>query len=100
MEQSEASETNKMEQSRPSLGEEMSKLLASMDPQGFLNEPDQDDSQLNGGIDQTKIGDAHAAAHKVSLMDPVKNLRKWKPTLPTIALWILNPGRTSSCSSH
>jgi hypothetical protein len=69
MEQFEASETNKKEQLRPSLGEEMSKLLASMDPQGLLNEADQDDSHIHTGVDPSKTGDGHTAAHEVSLTD-------------------------------
>jgi hypothetical protein len=62
-----------MEQSRPSLGEEMNKLLASMDPQGLLNmaetEEMTEENTENTGVDQTKRGDAHAAAHEVSLTD-------------------------------
>jgi hypothetical protein len=69
MEQFETLETDKKEQPRPSLGEEMSKLLASMDPQGLLNEADQEDSQTHTGVDPSKTGDAHAAAHEVSLTD-------------------------------
>jgi hypothetical protein len=62
-----------MEQSRPSLGEEMNKLLASMDPQGLLNmtetEEKMEENMENTGVDPTKSGDAHAAAHEVSLTD-------------------------------
>jgi hypothetical protein len=72
MEQSEVPDTNKMEQSRPSLGEEMNKLLASMDPQGLLNMAETEENTentTNTGVDPTKSGDAHAAAHDVSLTD-------------------------------
>ncbi len=69
MEQSEVPDTNKMEQPRPSLGEEMNKLLASMDPQGLLNMADTEENTANTGVDLTKSGDAHAAAHDVSLTD-------------------------------
>jgi hypothetical protein len=62
-----------MEQPRPSLGEEMNKLLASMDPQGLLNmtetEERMEENTENTGVDPTKSGDAHAAAHEVSLTD-------------------------------
>ncbi len=72
MEQSEVPDTNKMEQPRPSLGEEMNKLLASMDPQGLLNMADTEENTTNTTntrVDLTKSGDAHAAAHDVSLSD-------------------------------
>jgi hypothetical protein len=70
MEQSEASDYNKMEQMRPSLGEEMNKLLVSMDPQGLLNMADRDETAMvSGVVDPTKSGDAHARAHDISLTD-------------------------------
>jgi hypothetical protein len=47
----------------------MSKLLASIDPQGLLNEADQEESHTHTGVDPSKTGDAHAAAHEVSLTD-------------------------------
>ena len=62
-------ETDKKELSRPSLGEEMSKLLASMDPQGLLNVADQEESHSHAGVDPSKAGDAHAESHEVSLTD-------------------------------
>jgi hypothetical protein len=58
MEQSEVPDTNKMEQSRPSLGEEMNKLLASMDPQGLLNmaetEEKTEENTENTGVDRPR----------------------------------------------
>ncbi len=62
-------ETDKKELLRPSLGEEMSKLLASMDPQGLLNVADQEESHSHTGVDPSKAGDVHAEAHEVSLSD-------------------------------
>ena len=49
----------------PSLGEAMSNLLKSMDPQGLLNMADQEDEA--GDHDATKGGDVHAGTHAVSL---------------------------------
>jgi hypothetical protein len=40
-----------------------------MDPQGLLNEADQEESHTHSGVDPSKAGDAHAAAHEVSLTD-------------------------------
>jgi hypothetical protein len=60
MEQIKDPETNPPETLPPSLGEAMSKLLESMDPQGLLNMADQEDSTGDIGIDNTKSGDAHA----------------------------------------
>ncbi len=51
------------------LGEEMNKLLASMDPQGLLNMADAEENTTSTGVDPTKSGDAHAAPHDVSLTD-------------------------------
>jgi hypothetical protein len=69
MEKSEASDNNKTEQSRPSLGEEMHKLLESMDPQGLLNMAETEDATASAGVDPTMGGDAHADTHNVSLTD-------------------------------
>jgi hypothetical protein len=69
MERSEVSDNNKTEQSRPSLGEEMNKLLESMDPQGLLNMAETEEATGSAGVDPTKGGDAHADAHDVSLTD-------------------------------
>jgi hypothetical protein len=66
MEQNTVPETNPPE-TPPSLGEAMSKLLKSMDPQGLLNMADQEDGAGDNGHDITKSGDAHAGAHAVSL---------------------------------
>jgi hypothetical protein len=43
IEQSNVTDTNPTEMPPPSLGEAMSKLLESMDPQGLLNEAYQED---------------------------------------------------------
>jgi hypothetical protein len=69
MEKGEYSDTNKTEQLPPSLREEMSKLLESMDPQGLLNIGDQEETTHPDGVDHTKSGDVHTAEHDVSLAD-------------------------------
>jgi hypothetical protein len=69
MEKGEVSDTNKTELSHSPIGEEMNKLIESMDPQGLLNMGDQDEGQQTSGVDLTRGGDAHAAEHEVSLTD-------------------------------
>ncbi len=69
MEKGEDLDTNKTEQLRPSLREEMSKLLERMDPQGLLNVGEQEEPTHPDGVDHTKSGDVHAAEHDVSLTD-------------------------------
>jgi len=99
MEQFKNLENDKKELLRPSLGEEMTKLLASMDPQGLLNVADQEESHSHAGVDPSKAGDVHAEAHEISLTegvspdpDPekmklVKSRKKWIPTHRTFASW-------------
>jgi hypothetical protein len=67
MEQTPGTDTNLTEMPPPSLGEAMSKLLESMDPQGLLNEAYQEDGPTDDGVDQNKRGDEHAGQHVVSL---------------------------------
>jgi hypothetical protein len=67
MEQTPVTDTNPTEMPPPSLGEAMSKLLESMDPQGLLNEAYQEDGPTDDGVDQNKKGDEHAGQHVVSL---------------------------------
>jgi hypothetical protein len=111
MEQFKNLETDKKELPRPSLGEEMSKLLASMDPQGLLNVVEQEESHIQSGVDPSKAGDAHAEAHEVSLTDGgsksdpdpkkkkmVESRKKWTPTLRTFASWTSKPVPISSQS--
>ncbi len=62
-------ENDKKELLRPYLGEEMTKLLASMEPQGLLNVADQEESHNHAGVDPSKAGDVHAEAHEISLTD-------------------------------
>ncbi len=69
MEQFKNLENDKKELLCPSLGEEMTKLLASMDPQGLLNVADQEESHSHAGVDPSKAGDVHAEAHEISLTD-------------------------------
>ncbi len=67
MEQPPSTDTNPQEMPPPSLGEAMSKLLESMDPQGLLNEAYQEDGPTDDGVDHNKKGDEHAGQHVVSL---------------------------------
>jgi hypothetical protein len=70
MESGDTSDTNKTQQPAPSLREEMSKLIESMDPQGLLNIGDQEDNRhSNSGVDPSKEGDAHRDEHEISLTD-------------------------------
>jgi hypothetical protein len=70
MESGDTSDTNKTQQPAPSLREEMSKLIESMDPQGLLNIGDQEDNRhSNSGVDLSKEGDAHRDEHEISLTD-------------------------------
>jgi hypothetical protein len=62
-------DTNQTEQPPPSLREEMSRLLESMDPQGLLNMGDREETTHPEGVDHTKSGDAHAAEHDISFTD-------------------------------
>jgi hypothetical protein len=62
-------DTNKTEQPPPSLREEMSRLLESMDPQGLLNMGDREETTHPEGVDHTKSGDVHAAEHDISFTD-------------------------------
>jgi hypothetical protein len=70
MEQTKEPETNTPETMQSSLGEVMSKLLESMDPQGLLNMADTEeaatDTAADNGNDITTGGNAHAGAHNVS----------------------------------
>jgi hypothetical protein len=70
MEQSKESETKPPETMPSSLGEVMSKLLESMDPQGLLNMADTEDAATDtaahNGNNITTGGDAHAGAHNIS----------------------------------
>ena len=67
MEQTTSKDTDPPEMPPPSLGEAMSKILADMDPQGLLNEADQEDGPTDDGVDPNKRGDEHAGQHEVSL---------------------------------
>ncbi len=67
MEQPPSTDTNPPEMPPPSLGEAMSKLLESIDPQGLLNEAYQEDGPTDDGVDRNKKGDEHAGQHVVSL---------------------------------
>ncbi len=62
-------DTNPTEQPPPSLREEMSRLLESMDPQGLLNMGDREETTNTKGVDLTKSGDVHAAKHDISFTD-------------------------------
>ncbi len=62
-------DTNQTEQPPPSLREEMSRLLESMDPQGLLNMGDREETTHPEGVDHTKSGDVHAAEHDISFTD-------------------------------
>ncbi len=67
MEQTTSKDTDPPEMPPPSRGEAMSKILADMDPQGLLNEADQEDGPTDDGADPNKRGDEHAGQHEVSL---------------------------------
>jgi hypothetical protein len=92
MEQPPITDTSPPEMPQPPLGEAMSKLLESMDPQGLLNEADQEDGPTDDGVDHSKKGYEHVDSTSslcptaAAILDPDPGMNPAN-RLPKATIW-------------